>query len=124
MTILRRTCCTAFFVAFLQAGGATAQSPTGIVAGTVSLPAGAVVKTATIRVRASGAGSQVTCRLFKANGQEVAAAKLTVNPTASIVTYTGSSAVVNWLKLIASGLCATENVAAARGQRNAAGEQC
>src|SRR6266480_3438675 len=38
MTILRRTCCTAFFVAFLQVGGAIAQSPTGIVAGTVSLP--------------------------------------------------------------------------------------
>ena len=38
MTILRRTCCTALFVAFLQAGGATAQLPTGIVAGTVSLP--------------------------------------------------------------------------------------
>jgi hypothetical protein len=31
MRILRRTCCTAFFVAFLQAEGATAQSPTGIV---------------------------------------------------------------------------------------------
>jgi hypothetical protein len=38
MTILRRTCCTLLFVAFLQAGGATAQLPTGIVAGTVLLP--------------------------------------------------------------------------------------
>jgi hypothetical protein len=38
MRILRRTCCIAFLVAFLQAEGATAQSPTGIVSGTVSLP--------------------------------------------------------------------------------------
>jgi len=38
MTILRRTCCIVFLVASLQAEGATAQSPTGIVSGTVSLP--------------------------------------------------------------------------------------
>jgi hypothetical protein len=38
MRILRRSCWTALFVALLQAEGATAQSSTGIVSGTVSLP--------------------------------------------------------------------------------------
>jgi hypothetical protein len=38
MRILRRTCSTAFLLACLQAAGATAQSPAGIVSGTVSLP--------------------------------------------------------------------------------------
>jgi carboxypeptidase family protein len=38
MTILRRTCYTAFVLALLQAQGATAQPPAGIVSGTVSLP--------------------------------------------------------------------------------------
>jgi hypothetical protein len=38
MRILRRTCYTAFLVACLQANGYTAQSPAGIVSGTVSLP--------------------------------------------------------------------------------------
>ena len=38
MRIPRRTCCTAFLLAVLHAEGATGQSPTGIVSGTVSLP--------------------------------------------------------------------------------------
>ena len=38
MKMLRRICCIAFFVALSQAQGTTAQFPTGIVSGTVSLP--------------------------------------------------------------------------------------
>jgi carboxypeptidase family protein len=38
MRIRRRTGCAAFLVAFLQAGGTAAQSPTGTVSGAVSLP--------------------------------------------------------------------------------------